>query len=197
MKGFHYIKEFTNGRAIVNENGLWGVIDTRGNYVVEPQYAYIYSYADDRAVVESMGDNGRTAFGVIDLLGNIVIPIGKWNRMHLFYNNGLLGVQDGTSWGFVDLDGRIVIPTSFPDAGMFSEGYAWVAVMEKEEGRRKEVKRYGYIDRQGSIVLAPRYEQARPVKENFASVMQEGKWFHVRIGISMEEGQAETMAVPI
>lgn len=197
MKVFHYIKEFTNGRAIVNENGLWGVIDAQLNYVVQPQYAYIYSYSDDRAVVESMGENGRTSFGVIDLFGNITIPIGKWNRMHLFYNNELLGVQNGTSWGFVNLDGRIIIPTSFPDAGMFSDGYAWVVVMEKEEGRKKEVKRYGYIDREGSMVIAPLYEQARPVKENFASVMQKGKWFHVRIGKPMDQGAIEGMAVTL
>lgn len=71
-------------------------------------------------------------------------------------------------YGFINPDSSWAIPPSFEftDYG-FSEGVAWY----KGEGEK-----YGYINRDGSIAIAARYDEAWSFKEGVAVVKLGGKW---------------------
>ena len=49
--GYDKIGKFESGRAKVQENGLYGIIDIDGNEIVTPKYEVIQSFKDHRAKV--------------------------------------------------------------------------------------------------------------------------------------------------
>ena len=69
---------FHEGRAVVqDENGKWGIIDEFGEYLISPKYDGIgwpHRYGLTAVYLGKRGDPDRRS-GVIDMDGNIVIPI--------------------------------------------------------------------------------------------------------------------------
>ena len=85
--------------------------------------------------------------------------------------------------GYKNAEGDVVIEARFKDAGNFSEGLAYVKIIEK----------YGYINQQGDLVIKPRFYNARDFSQERAAVQlnidsQGRKW-----GFIDPEGQ---MVIP-
>lgn len=195
---YEYADSFQeNGLAIVSIRGKSGIIDTRGQFVVEPKYDGIQPFSEGRAVVSDI--NG--AF-VIDERGQRVTPPGKWysyiqpfsDGRALFYQSG-----DGGNalYGYLDLEGREAIPASFLEGSDFRNGKAVVKVkngLYRLIGRSGESLaelpfafvgplseglmayqatdggRYGYLNERGSVAIAPAYTGAQPFRDGRAVV---------------------------
>lgn len=79
---------------------------------------------------------------VVDYLGNIVIPFGKYNSIRN-YGEGLYSVWvEGMQSGYADKNGNLVIKPIFNDAEQFENGKAKVTLKEKTF----------YIDKNGNCV---------------------------------------------
>src|SRR5262245_53907000 len=112
----------------------------------------------------------------------------------------LLAVQQGNRWGYADLDGRLVIPPRFELAYDYSEGLARVRfqgldLFLGESGRSAFVldhaqaigdfseglapvrvdARIGYIDRNGSFVIQPQFDEAYAFSSGVARVAVGGR----------------------
>lgn len=149
------------GYALVDTGSGWGVIDKRGQYVVEPIYDRIYSFADDYAIFYLDG-----YYGLLDREGyHAVEPV--WEDVY-FYSEGLMPALQNGKWGYVDLDGNTVIPFQYDDVFSFTEGYAVVILGEN----------YFYIDLSGQVASGY-FQEAYPFSEGLASVMQNGKWGYI------------------
>ncbi len=130
------------------------------------------------AVLFPVRQNGK--FGYIDATGKLAIGY-RFESAEMF-SDGLGMVRYGGKFGFVDADGKFVIAPQFVDARPFSEGRT-VAVSGDEillldtegkrvaslkhmivgrfvEGRAPILKlgKLGFIDRDGHIVIEPRYD---------------------------------------
>jgi hypothetical protein len=159
--------------------GKAGFIDTRGRFVIEPQFDSAGSFVDDRAPVLS-----NMHVGFIDKSGNVAIEL-KYSDSAPF-QEGLAPVKDNTNWGFVDPDGKLAIPATFEDVGSFTEGLA----------RAKSDGKWGYIDKTGAWVIQPQYSEAEsaspPVlhfREGLAAVYADGNWkFIDKAGTQVFEG---------
>lgn len=69
---------------------------------------------------------------------------------------------------YIDRTGKVVLDVSrYESAGDFSEGLAPVSV---------EAKGWGFIDKTGALVIAPRFESALRFSDGLAAVVLEGKW---------------------
>lgn len=78
-----------------------------------------------------LGDHAIYEDAVVDYLGNIVIPFGKYSRIRN-YGDGLYSVSvKGMQSGYADKNGELVIKPIFNDAGKFKNGKAKVAFKEK------------------------------------------------------------------
>ncbi|MGQ9818966.1 MAG: WG repeat-containing protein [Candidatus Kapaibacteriales bacterium] len=73
---FEYVREFSEGIAVVKKNGKWFFIDKSGKYVLQNDYSYIDCFANDLAYVSLL--NGEK--GYINKKGELVIKLPKADK---------------------------------------------------------------------------------------------------------------------
>jgi hypothetical protein len=95
------------------------------------------------------------------------------------FAEGLAEVKVEGKWGYIDTTGAIVIPPQFAEAGSFSDGLADVTFDEAPpmgdsaffiEGDKPESRLWGYIDKQGKVVIPPRFNFTGEFSEGLAPV---------------------------
>jgi WG containing repeat len=174
---------------------LWGFINSKGEWVVDPRFHLAENCVDDFAAVEM--DDGNWRF--INRDGDLVDGTGyervqcfvdgppavtfegdhEWTyldvkrsrllpvRQHIpeGFDEGLTPMNAGSIWGYVDESGAFVIAPKFDEASGFSEGLAAVRLGDK----------WGYVDKSGAIAIPPQFEWAYGFAEGLAGVKLEGK----------------------
>ena len=95
-----------NGTVRFCENGLYGFRDNSGNIIIPARYKWAGNLFENRAIVET--DNGC---GVIDSLGNDIIPPYLDNIYYDTYNTIFYYYEDGVLCGF-DYNGTPLKPDS-------------------------------------------------------------------------------------
>lgn len=119
---------FVNGTALVMAggtlyhgsitNGLWGLIDTNGNYLVEPKWTQASRYADGK--IRAQGKHGEEKAGLFDERGNELLPM-KYEIVNYTPGSDHAIVShekqphDGRLYGMhlVDLHNNTIIPLYF------------------------------------------------------------------------------------
>jgi hypothetical protein len=100
---YDWVSEFHEGRASVELDGKYGVIDADGKVVVTLIYEWVGDYKEGRASIRL---NGKRGF--VDLNGNVVVP-PRYDWVGGFSQKMAI-VRLNWKWGFIDLDGNEVIP---------------------------------------------------------------------------------------
>ncbi len=186
---FNYVDDFHDGLAKVwfgdNKIGKWGFMDKQGNWVIKPQFNYVGDFHDELAMVRK-GDDNTGKWGFIDKKGNWVIK-PQFNSADSF-SEGLAGVylpsviDDGftttfktlenSGFLFIDKQGKIYtcnIGESYDknvsEMWPFSDGLAKVKM-----GSTKftECDTYGFINKQGEMVVRPRLYIAQDFSDGLA-----------------------------
>ncbi|MCD5325437.1 MULTISPECIES: WG repeat-containing protein [Pontibacillus] len=192
---YSYARDFQkNGLAVVEVDNRSGVIDTKGDYVVEPLYESVTEFSEGRATVYK--DNG---FQVINEKGTILTP-GPYPYIGS-YQNGLALFsleKDGTTYyGYLNNQGEEAIPAQYLSADPFTDARAVVQVKENQfalinrdgnpfytynypyvgnygEGllafQEDRGGKYGYINERGRVVIEPSYDYVQAFKEGRAVV---------------------------
>lgn len=158
------------------DEGVYGLIDTEGNYVLPMEYDYIeMGSEEDYAYVRRM--DGVAGYYHIST-GSFLWLEGYDYVAPRFYN-GLIGVFNGTlsdygsakdgKWGFVDTTGKLVIPQEWD-----SVSYNWddgLCVVRRNE-------KYGAIDQQGQLVIPCRWEDLDTFMDGY-TIASEGSTHHL------------------
>ena len=144
-----------------------GFIGKTGKYVIEPKYlgdVYSNSFADGRASVRVRSTN---RYGYLDEHGEFAIePV--FSRADKFSDGLALVWRDGKP-AYIDASGKVVIEVDrFIAFRPFSEGLAGVLAEVMKDG--KTVRRWGYINRKGELVVSPRYKSVGKFSEGLAVV---------------------------
>ncbi len=145
---------FRNGLLNVSLDGkTWGYIDSKGNYVVNPQFDDAELFGENSLATVKSGDK----WGYIDKTGKILIN-PQFDSTHNFYKDRIAAVKSGDKWGFIDKAGKFVINPIYDDFYMsgyysdeykfFEDGYAIVYVDEK----------LGVVNEKGEVIIPPLYE---------------------------------------
>lgn len=124
---------------------LYGFEDEEGNMVIDPRYAFASDFTDGRASVAV--DNNDYGYLVSNYRSDE-------SRLVAWKNNFRAGIIDETGvflWSYPSLD---ALPS------YFSEGLARVCILGK----------YGFIDRQGNMVIEPGYDTAGTFSDGYAKV---------------------------
>ena len=111
--------------------------------------------------------------GVIDKMGNFVVPIDEYDDISNF-TNGTAYVHKGEKVGEIDSKGKVVTPLHniSEDLVVVDSIIGDEPVYNYSEGLAVILKndKYGYIDEKGTIVISPKYEEARDFHDGIAVV---------------------------
>jgi len=155
---------FSEGYATIKMKGKAGVINKKGDIVVDPSFVRIGRFHDGlAAAVIARGASNRTVEdgGYIDPKGKFVIH-PQFDPNLTAFSEGLAGVRRiGQMWSFIDRSDKAVVAPKYFMVGQFSEGLA---------GAMDEGSRWGFIDKSGKYVIAPKFQFVSHFSEGLAGV---------------------------
>lgn len=156
------VRTFENGMAWVyifkkdSYQDLWGLLDAKGNYIVEPRYSSFTPFYNHFSRVTINGQYGfisRTGREITKIIYDTVTS----------FSEGLAMVRVKKKWKIIDTTGNIIkdVGGSYAKVGQFSEGMCKVT----NEGGLD-----GYIDASGNEIIPCIYQWARSFKKGKAYV---------------------------
>jgi hypothetical protein len=134
------------------------IINKNGDVLVEVSpndYSYETEFFDERARFRRGMErkNGfEILYGFMDSLGQVVIE-DKYTDIRDF-SEGLAAVMLEDKWGFIDMNGNTKVDFQFTYEPKFFSGGRCI-VQSKDFN-------FSYIDKQGQIIIEPKYKQAFP-----------------------------------
>jgi hypothetical protein len=182
---------FVNEIAWVRIGSLYGYIDGGGNAVTPVHFTKASVFRRDRATVELGGEtfqidgsgnrvttppepepetefltqgdltrqNGKVGFRFT--VGQALVP-AIYDEIQENYN-GLLFVRQGTKWGVLNSKGKVALPLEY-DAIRAVEANNFAYPIVEQQGR------FGYLDEDGRLLVAPKYSAAEPFEADVARV---------------------------
>lgn len=161
-----------------------GLVDASGKLILPNQYHHIYmpseweydGSSDALILVETrdlsqdslFGNLGVVSdgWGLVDTKGKFIVPIGMYDKINEFYDNGLASVKADGKYGFIDTKGELVIPLMYDYAFGFSDGLAEV----EYQGL------YGVIDVNNRTVIDFKHQHLELLKSNRIAVKDDDRY---------------------
>lgn len=154
---------------------LWGYIDEKGKFLVEPRYDTANDFFEGLALVEKDG-----LFGVLNNDGKEILKPEFTNINKV--ENGYMTAFKKNEVKIFDYSGvEVELDKKYRNIGVYSDNLFTVLIMDDEENLK-----FGYIDNNGEEIIKPKYSLAYPfnlgraiVKENdnFKVIDKKGKVF--------------------
>lgn len=192
------VHAFINGRAIAHYMGSDGVINRSGEWVIRPRKdrlkhlmgdIYIfYSQNGSGLISVSKGElfttphefiplnhgflekNEKGQYGLISPEGQRLL-ITAYDEISGLQNDTVYLFRKGEQWGFVTKAGQIKSEFKTPIQAMYPMGDQFIGV--------KIDHKYGFIDTNGDLRIANRYEAIGQFHENMAAVKLMGRWGYI------------------
>ena len=157
----------------VYTNGKWGVIDEKGNIVIEakndemitiPNYKkdiFILTedvnYADGSTyktkVINAKNEEVFTNFDEVTVIENTDANNNLW------YEQDVLKVKKDGLYGLINLSGEEILPIEYQEINAL-EGVKNSIIIKKED-------KVGLCDNKGSIIIDPEYKEIRGIEGNY------------------------------
>lgn len=163
------IQSFINGYAcFANEEGLYGIINSKGKITVTPQFGTIYRIDKEPTNVALFSNKGYDASGMFDITNGKILAPNKYYFTPFDYSKGLILFRKDNKRGLMDSTGKILFHGEYEDfsPGFSPEGLAWI----KKDGR------YGFMNMKGQVVIPAQYETVGGFVEGLAKVKSAGKY---------------------
>ncbi|WP_196888003.1 WG repeat-containing protein [Aureivirga sp. CE67] len=121
-------KNFSEGLAVANLDGLYGFIDKNGKFVIEPEFEDAYSFRNGIAKIYK---SNQLYF--IDKTGTILFEHDFKNIFYSGEKNVLITQSKTNKFGLIDYQGNIKVKNIHDFIGYFIDGQSIVR-SKKEEG---------------------------------------------------------------
>lgn len=181
----------------VKRGGLWGLINTNGDQILQPNYSEIKTFYFGNRDFFEVKSNGY--WGIVDSNGVQIVPtqyqyISRLNDSYLSVkqNNqyGVYSVYEGKEiittkydgitmlepwimakqnggWGLIDAEENVIVPFKYDDIKKLNSSYFAV----------KNYKSWGTVSsKTGEEVIAPKYDKIEYGRLNYLKVKLNGKW---------------------
>lgn len=166
-------------------NDQWGVIDSKGNVVIEPTYDEMIVIPDNKKdifictydvdyntgsyhtkVLNSKKEELFTNYELVEYIDNF----DKQNN--IWYETNVLKVKQNEKYGLINFDGKVLLNPEYEEITSLLEVENSLLI-KKESG-------YGICDTQGNIQVDPEYKQIKAISNNYKDgyivESQEGKY---------------------
>ena len=160
----HYYSVYTNGK--------WGIINSKAEQIIEPQYSemiivpnkekgifictYDVDYTAGTYKTKAINTNGDILFGNYES----VEALSNYNSTDLWYEQNLLKVKKDEKYGLIDLEGKIVIDCLYED--IYTLKGVINSIVTKKDGK------LGLVDTLGNIIINNEYKNVKPLTENYS-----------------------------
>lgn len=177
MFKYTWVDNIQNGYARICVGGKWSVYSSGENIsnlfrftrdqALQPMLSFGKASTSkefmDRSLVISGGK-----WGYVDSTGKVVIPATYDGARASCRATGI--VKQEKKWGLIDMTGAQRIPCVY-DGVSYLQTDSTTLVIVQQNGMR-----YGYIDRNGSIVIPADLKQSKPIGGGFIAFTRTGKW---------------------
>jgi hypothetical protein len=146
--------------APAKKDGMWGYINKKGEWVIQPQYLAAKKFESEIGEVtyyDEKSEKYKTKF--INKLNSTVFELPELN--YAIFSEGFLPYKDGELYGYIDSTGAKVIPAQFKHCSEFSNKKAAVVFKSGKTG---------YINHNRQLFISPRYDTAFDFHGGFAVV---------------------------
>lgn len=137
----------------------WGYIDSRGQFIIKPQYNSARDFQDNGMAVVEEGD----LYGLIDVSGRYTVE-PKYETINEF-KEGRAIVVNKEGFKVIDESGKELTSKAYTYIGSYTEGRAIFSI-ENSEGNWL----YGFLDREGKEIIPARYKAANDFNNGKAVV---------------------------
>ena len=164
----------------MKKNSKWGFINKQGRVVVPFEFDWTCRFSEGLAAVtkNKKTTNPDSVFswdvGFIDKQGNVVIPFEYGEVLFGGFKNGMCCVckEDEDHYGFIDKKGNVIIPLIYGSFDCewsgtelyfdpFHEGlvsaFKGSYLKKNKNGHYVSHGKWGYLDRQGNVIVPFRY----------------------------------------
>ena len=159
-----FLKGISEGCLAAKFNGLWGYLDSSGNWIIEPQFDEAQPFSDGLAIVRVHGKSGENSEGItyVDKTGKI---FGRCFYSGKPFENGYAAASTLTSktarntlWGLIDKSGKWVAEPKYTRIGELVDSTRLVY----------DNKLVGIFS-DGKIVVPPKYAKIGEFSEGLAA----------------------------
>jgi len=165
---YEWAARFHEGRATVAVDGKFGLIDSRGSWVVPPgKYDVVGSVNDGRCTFR-VGDK----WGILDRDGVVMVP-PRYRQLTSYGDGRCLAEYDESRYACLDLNGQVCfkLPRGAEAVGWERGGSTFEDGLVRIEFSPPLAEGlYGYVDTTGRVVVEPIYSQAGDFSEGLAPV---------------------------
>ncbi len=192
-----------NGSTVAKDDGVWGVLNKKGEWTVKPRYASAEAFDEFNL---SIVCNKEGEFGVINTKGDVVIKLGYQAIRPFSEDDGLAFYKEDDKWGVINTKGKVVVDADFDKVfADYADGRAIVEdrddyividkkgeeifefedckpcapynnglILVQEIRRDNKVGKFGYMDTKGELVIDFEYYDAESFyPADFACVMDD------------------------
>lgn len=146
--------------SVKNLRGIrWGFIDSRGRFIIKPQYELAYDFQENGLAIISLGKK----IGIININGQYVV-IPKYDSINQF-SEGRAIIIDKQGFKVIDENGRELSSRAYNFIGDY-KGERAIFSGTAADGRYL----YGYLNLQGKEAIPYRYESATDFNDGRAVV---------------------------
>ncbi len=166
---------------VLNENGA--IIDKEMNQTL-PETVKGVRHATGKYIPSG-------SFGLMTNGANVTGMVYSGAGM---FTNGLAAFESNGKWGYIDSDGRTVVPFEYDAVWGYSALGGMDTPYESFEGHITvcKNKKFGILKDDGSVLIAPTFDDATPVVDGKAFVKTEGKW-----GVILVYGTADEIVTDV
>ena len=149
---------FVQGRARVKLDSKWGWIDSTGNYIIKPLFDDVQDFVQGRARVKQDGK-----WGHVDSSGQVLLDFKYTEKKRVAYD--CWRMEQNGRFGLYSPHFGISIPAEYEAIGFIGEEFGWIRAQRKGK--------WGWVDKQGKVMIPFRYTAASPFVNGRAEVWQE------------------------
>lgn len=198
--------DFSEGLAAVKiaTNASIAFINTNGKTVVPAKYEDFYNFSENVAAVKLTATH---KWGFLRKDGSALTDFIFEEAKQM--KEGRAAVKKEGKWGYLDENGKEIIACQYAQAFDFEYDYAIVGTgaAYTELGRKEpaisasgivpvqfrqiNMYKFGYINKVGEMIIAPKYQNIRRISSHFVWVEKDarnGTYFHLSNLFSIESG---------
>lgn len=166
---FDNLCRFINGLAPVKKDGLWGIVDTKGTYILEPSNIKIWSpdnNPEPGQVIPRFFPNGISQDDYEKLIE--VNQLDDWTNG---FQPGIFPLWQNGQWFLIASSGIQLNAKGF--ARLLPISHNRILFMAEEK--------WGYLDPNGNQIIANRFQEARSFSDCLAAVCMDNLWGYIDI----------------